>query len=165
MEFWGWIEPSHIPRKDAAVRWYGSGYFCIFCPMAAGWTDCGSGWVLTWSTSWSHLTWPINSFFFLDKKLFLFFFSLEIRKPMWARERQRYTEGGAASCSGREPESSRRLTLTRYAIDLLVWVHSKSLTLELNSWRLHLEKQMWIRSSPITSYSLPSPPSPPSLKK
>lgn len=80
---------------------------------------------------------------------------------MWARERQRYTEGGTASCRGREPESSRRLTLTRYAIDLLVWVHSKSLTLELNSWRLHLEKQMWIWSTPITSFSLSSPPSPP----
>lgn len=84
---------------------------------------------------------------------------------MWARERQRYTEGGTASCRGREPESSRRLTLTRYAIDLLVWVHSKSLTLELNSWRLHLEKQMWIWSTPITSFSLSSPPSPPPQPK
>ena len=27
----------------SVVRWYGSRYFYIFCPMAAGWTDGGGG--------------------------------------------------------------------------------------------------------------------------
>ena len=30
-------------RSCSAVWWHGSWYFCIFCQMAAGWTDCGRG--------------------------------------------------------------------------------------------------------------------------
>ena len=38
----GWIEGSREQRWSV-VRWYGSGYFCIFCQVADGWTHCGWG--------------------------------------------------------------------------------------------------------------------------
>lgn len=78
------------------------------------------------------------------------FFPLEIKSPCEREGRDAWRE--TASEWSREREF-KEADLIRYAIDLLVWVHSKSLTLELNSWRLHHEKQMWIRSTPITLFS------------
>ncbi len=38
---WGLSQPEE--RSYSGVWWYGSGYFCITCQMAAGWTGCGWG--------------------------------------------------------------------------------------------------------------------------
>lgn len=42
-----WVQRKHLgvshPKGKSwfIVWWYNSGYYCIFCQMAAGWTHCG----------------------------------------------------------------------------------------------------------------------------
>lgn len=54
---------------------------------------------------------------------------------------QRWDQRDSNSKQSRAGEF-KKADLTQYAIDLLIWAHSDSLTLELNSWRLPLEYQM-----------------------